>query len=62
MNLIFSYSVTEDKLLLENGHIFIGAGYDQGNSEVHIFLKKDECFPEQDIDAIRDMANVGLAV
>jgi hypothetical protein len=42
MNLIFSYSVSEDEQLETEGHIFLGAGEDRNGREVHVFLDKDK--------------------
>jgi hypothetical protein len=37
MNLVFSYSVHEDKRLAEAGFTFLGAARDSKNVEVHVF-------------------------
>lgn len=41
MNLIFSRSTEEDKLLSSLGHTFIGAGYLESD-EIHVFLKQEK--------------------
>lgn len=37
MNLVFSYSVHEDRRLAEAGFTFLGASYDKHKGEVHVF-------------------------
>lgn len=54
MNLILSYGAKEDFDLSCEGHLFLGIGQDIDGSEVHVFLKKEEAFPDCDIDKIKE--------
>jgi len=42
MNLLFSYGADRDNELNAQGHIFLGAGEDSNEGEVHVFLKAGE--------------------
>jgi len=41
MNLLFSYSVSEDYAAVNLGYKFLGAGFDKEGNEVHVFKLSD---------------------
>lgn len=48
MNLLFSYGVNADLEFKRAGHLFLGAAADLHGSEVHVWIKKDCGFPDED--------------
>ena len=54
MNLLFSYSINDDKAFEKDEHIFLGAGKDNNGSEVHIWLKNGESFPVCHFEKIKE--------
>lgn len=58
MNLFFSYSVLSDHDAVGQGYKFLGAGYDNNDSEVHVFeMKALETPIQKKAESNRDNSN-----
>lgn len=58
MNLIFSYSISDDHKFYQAGHTFIGAAEDKKGNEVHVFLKMEStlCWQnKREVDHLAEM-------
>lgn len=58
MNLLISHTGHDDKAFEKEGHIFLGAGFVNGDSgEIHVWLKKGASFPECSINTIKEISH-----